>query len=92
MSVVFRDKITTPEGQNAIGAYHDAMIEVAKNPKDTTPEHEVVHAYIDLFKTNEQKTAIIDYALKNNEKAINKIMEKFGITDKYEAAEEFVAD
>lgn len=92
VSVVFRDKITTPEWQNAIGAYHNAMIEFAKNPKDTTAEHEVVHAYIDLFKTNEQKRAIVDYALKSNEKAIHKIMEKFGIKDKYEAAEEFVAD
>jgi hypothetical protein len=92
ISTVFRDKITTPEWQNAFGAYHNGMIEFAKDPKATTPEHEVVHAYIDLFKTHEQKKSIIDYALDKHSKEVDGVMEKFGITDKYEAAEEFIAD
>lgn len=92
ISVIFREKITTPDWSNAFGAYHNKMIEFAKNPMKGTPEHEVVHAYIDLFKTNQQKLDILDHVLETRKLEVWATKKKYGITDDYLWAEEFLAD
>jgi hypothetical protein len=64
VTIVFADNLMTPEGQAALGAYRERMIQFVKNPKRFVPEHEVVHAYIDLFLTQEEKANLVANALK----------------------------
>lgn len=92
VSIVFREKITTPDGWNAFGAYLNKMIEFAENPMKGTVEHEVVHAYIDLFKTNQQKFDILEHVLENNKLEVWGVKKKYWLADDLTAAEEFLAD
>lgn len=92
ITVVFKDKITTETWQDALWSYYDKMISFAKDPKKWVPEHEVVHAYIDLFKSNIEKNGIMEYVLKNNKQEVDSIMSKIWVKDKYIWAEEVIAD
>lgn len=60
VGVDFADQILTPNGLKAFGRYTDSMITFVKNPHFTTPEHEVLHAYFDLFTSPEDKAEILD--------------------------------
>ena len=92
VGVDFVDNITTPDWANAFGAYHNKMIEFAKNPMKWTPEHEVVHAYIDLFKTNQEKLDILEHVLETRKLEVWGIKKKYWLTDDLTSAEEFLAD
>lgn len=55
-------QILTPEGQNALGVYHEGMIKILKGQADVkdTYYHEVVHKYLDVMTTmSEHKEALI---------------------------------
>lgn len=58
ITVVFADNIRTPEWQKAFWEYFDWMIKFARNPAKYTPEHEIVHAYMDLFLTDWERQEI----------------------------------
>lgn len=59
VGVNFTANIRTPQGQKALGVYYDKMITFAKGANETTPEHEVLHAYFDLFTAPERKTEVL---------------------------------
>lgn len=80
INVNFVDFITTPDGYKALGRYRNATIDFVKNPDATTPEHETVHAYFDMF-TDKARQAEILMEMK----------EKNGIEDNLQA-EEMLAD
>lgn len=93
ISVTFSDNLRTPAGQDAMWRYFDKMITFAKNPAKYTPEHEVVHAYIDLFLTAEEKRNLLSWAMLDYwEDAILDYMKLFGIENFDEAVEEMIAD
>ena len=60
VGVNFADQILTPQGLKALGRYSNGMITFLKNPAASTPEHEVLHAYFDLFTAPEEKAEILD--------------------------------
>ena len=94
VSVVFADNLTTPEGQAAMWAYLDRMIYFASNVniKKWTPEHEVVHAYIDLFLTREEKWALYYDALDWHIDEIREYMKVNWQSTLREATEDWIAD
>lgn len=76
------DRIVTPEGWDAYGKYDPirGMITFVKNPLATTPTHEVVHAFFDMFVDPYKQGQILQEVKEFNE-----------ITDDAEA-EELLAD
>lgn len=75
-------KIFTPEGEKALAKYDpiQKMISFAEDPKASTPEHEVVHVWMDMFADEDLRRGALDEA-----------SEKFGtVSDK--AAEEKLAE
>jgi len=58
--VEFVDNISTPDWLEAFWKYKDKMITFAKNPIDSTPEHEVLHAYFDTVVKPNKKKEILD--------------------------------
>lgn len=80
VGVNFAAQIQTPQGQKALGVYYDKMITFAKDANDTTPEHEVLHAYFDLFVDQKEKSFIL-----------TQVKETQGLVDDL-AAEEWMAD
>lgn len=65
--VSFVDKIITPDGMKAFGQYFDWLISFANDTDQTTPRHEVFHAYFDLFTNDKQKREVIAETRKNKE-------------------------
>lgn len=63
--VVFVDKIRTPRGTEAWGAYANGVIRFANNTTKDTPEHESVHAFLDLFVAPQKKDKYLSEALKS---------------------------
>jgi hypothetical protein len=57
--VHFLDTIPTLDGGTAWGRSAYGMIQFVNNPKMETPTHEVVHTFLDLFVTPEQKQLYI---------------------------------
>ena len=92
VSVTFADNLTTPEWQAAIWAYYDKMITFVENPKKFTPEHEVVHAYIDLFLNEEEKGALYYDALNWHIDEIKEYMRLNWQSSLKEATEDWIAD
>jgi hypothetical protein len=78
--IEFVDNIQTPAAEQALGVYYDGMISFIQNPDATTPAHEAVHAYMDLFTAADRKTAILA-----------EVQKRFDIADAT-AAEERLAD
>lgn len=91
VTIIFADNLMTPEGQAALGAYRERMIQFVKNPKRFVPEHEVVHAYIDLFLTQEEKANLVANALKYHSQDIADYA-KLHWLSMDEAVEEYIAD
>jgi hypothetical protein len=60
VGVAFVSNIRTPEGAEAFGRYSNKMIEFVNNPHQTTPFHESVHAYLNLFVDVQRKRKILD--------------------------------
>lgn len=60
VSVKHVETLSTPQGQKAFWMYHKEAITLVKNPKASTAEHEVAHAYFDMFKTVDEQVAILD--------------------------------
>ncbi|GEM_PF-3303580 len=61
VSVQAVDKMLTPQGQNALGSYRNALVTLVNKPSVLdTAHHEAVHAAIDLFLTPEEKTKLFD--------------------------------
>ena len=58
--------IWTRYGSLALGAYQDKMIKFMENPAISTPEHEVIHAYIDLFSEPGRRLDVLKEVLENN--------------------------
>ena len=82
VGVNFVEQILTPNGLKALGRYSHGMITFVKNPDITTPEHEVLHAYFDLFTSPEDKTEILDlvkaqYSLATDEAASERLADDF---------------
>jgi len=63
--VVFVDKIRTPRGTEAWGAYANGVIRLSNNTTKDTPEHESVHAFLDLFVAPQKKDKYLSEALKS---------------------------
>jgi len=68
------------------------MISFVKAPNKYTPEHEVVHAYIDLCMSDEEKRLLLSYYLQENFPEVRKWMKKNKVDDVMVAAEELIAD
>lgn len=60
VGVEFVEAIRTPDGRRALGKYFNKMVTFINDPKNTTPEHEVLHAFFDLFTSKERKEAILE--------------------------------
>lgn len=60
VGVNFAKNIVTPRGLDAFGKYTQGMITFVENPHSSTPSHEVVHAYLDLFTGAQEKQSILD--------------------------------
>lgn len=80
LPIIFEEKIMTPRGQEAYGKYHDWAITLVKDPIKSTPDHESLHAYFDMFTTKNRQRAILD-----------EVKRKQKIKDDIEA-EEWLAD
>ena len=92
VTVIFCDNLRTPEWQLALWAYSDWIISFVKAPNKYTPEHEVVHAYIDLCMSDEEKRLLLSYYLQENFPEVRKWMKKNKVDDVMVAAEELIAD
>ncbi len=57
------DSISTPEWQKAYGMYWDKMITLAKDLKESTVPHELLHGVFDIV-DNTRKTEILDWIKK----------------------------
>ena len=72
------DKILTKEWYEAFGRYYQKSIDIVNNPKDTTLDHEVFHAWFDLFTSPERKAEILKNTwIKDVNKAEEFLAEKF---------------
>jgi len=58
------DRISTPEWQKAYGVYWDRMITLAKDLKESTVPHELLHATFDMV-DGARKTKILEWIQKN---------------------------
>lgn len=85
------NRIITPDGERALGQYRQGMVQFVQNPLQSTPQHEAVHAYMDLFAGREQRQEVLNQVKNENADDIASIMEEQGI-DQDTAAEEYVAD
>jgi hypothetical protein len=74
------DRIVSPDGLEAYGKYINGMITFAKDPINTTPTHEVFHAYFDIFVPQKKQREIIEL-----------VKQKYGLTTDIQA-EERLAD
>ena len=98
VTVVFCNNLMTPEWQLALWAYSEWMIRFVKFPNKYTPEHEVVHAYIDLCMSKEEKRAFLWYVMADGwyKQKIEKRLDSNKLPHTVEnyliAAEEVVAD
>ena len=66
VGVGFASTIRTQTGHYAFGKYSRKMITFLDKPFASTPEHEVVHAYFDLFTTAERKLAVLKEVMNKN--------------------------
>jgi hypothetical protein len=64
INVQFVDAITTPRGEKALGVYFDEMIKFSKDANSTTPEHEVLHAYFDMFTPEKRRASVLEQVKK----------------------------
>jgi len=80
VTVQIAKKILTPAGERAVGSYRGTIITFAENPLETTPTHEVLHAYFDMFTSPSRK-----------EQVLREVMREYNVTDRIEA-EEILAD
>lgn len=92
VTVIFADNLTTPEWQAALWAYYNKLISFAKDPKKFVPEHEVVHAYIDLCLDKEAKAELFNFAQENYGDDIAEYARLNWYDNLAEATEEFIAD
>lgn len=91
IKIRFVQILETPEGQRAIGQYFDGVIDMIDNPNADTPEHEVLHAYFDMFTSKKRQTKVIDQVMKERRSDVQKIAKEKGL-DELTAAEEWMAD
>ncbi|MFH2060068.1 MAG: hypothetical protein ABIJ59_14355 [Pseudomonadota bacterium] len=63
------EKITTPDGKEALGRFLNGIIEISKNPSESTGDHEVVHGYLNLYISEQRKLRIFDSWRKETGKA-----------------------
>jgi hypothetical protein len=80
VTVQIAKKILTPAGERAVGSYRGTIITFAENPLESTPTHEVLHAYFDMFTSPSRK-----------EQVLREVMREYNVTDRIEA-EEILAD
>ena len=92
ITIVFADNLTTPEWQAALWEYINWMIKFASNPTKYTPEHEVVHAYIDLCLSKEMKEELFEYVSREYADDIAEYAKLNWYKDMKETTEEFIAD
>lgn len=60
INVNFVEYITTPEGFKAFGRYRNGAIDLVKNPDSSTPTHEALHAYFDMFTAQGRKAELLE--------------------------------
>lgn len=65
--VEFVNQIVTPEWMQAFGKYYNSMISFASSIDQTTPRHEVFHAYFDMFTSESQKKDVISFTRKTSD-------------------------
>jgi len=58
LTVKATEKIFTPKGTEAFGSYKDRLVSIAKDPLNTTMDHELFHAVVDLFLDTSEKKAL----------------------------------
>lgn len=82
VNVQFVDYISTPEGFKALGRYRDGAIDLVKNPDSSTPTHEALHAYFDMFTEPGRKAELLEQvkteqAMKDNIQAEEWLADNF---------------
>lgn len=65
-------RIVTPSGERAFGQYKDGIVTFIENPLASTPQHEAVHAYLDLFTGAQERSKILNQIIKETD-AVNEI-------------------
>lgn len=60
VNVNFVNYISTPEGFMAFGRYRNGAIDLVKNPDSSTPTHESLHAYFDMFTAPGRKAELLE--------------------------------
>lgn len=96
VTVIFCNNIRTPEWRRAYWEYYKWMLKFARSPAKYTPEHEVVHAYMDLFLTEWEKRELyyeIDKLVW--EKELNNFARKMWISfygNRVEVMNEYIAE
>jgi hypothetical protein len=91
--VHFVDAIRTPDGFLAFGQYFKGMVSMINNPRYTTPHHEAIHAFLDLFTAPEYKRMYLSTVQNRSDwESIKKYYKDQGddLTDD-EIAEEYIA-
>jgi len=62
VSVEFLKNLRTPRGIEAWGKYSKGVISFIENPRIDTPQHESVHAFLDLFVAESDRKKFLDTA------------------------------
>ena len=62
LPVAFVKNINTPDGGAAFGKYTKGLVTFINNPHETTPDHEAVHAYLDLFMSGDERLRLYEAA------------------------------
>jgi hypothetical protein len=91
---IFVQNIRTPDGFDAFGRYFKGMVTMIQNPQESTPHHEAIHAFMDLFTAPEHKTMYLESVMNRTDwKNIKEyyLSEGAQLTD-LQIAEEFIAD
>lgn len=74
------DVLMTEDGKRALGRYHKGKITIKNGVDISVMDHEIAHAYFDMFTTEKEKRAVL-----------NEIKNEYGIKSDLEA-EEMLAD
>lgn len=72
VEVEFVDNITSKDGQEAYGKFdaHRQVVTFAKNPDLSTPAHEAVHAYMEIFQDEAGRRKVLDKIKEESDNAL----------------------
>lgn len=84
------ERIMTPEGQRAVGMYANGIVKFVENPYASTPDHEALHAFFDVFTSKARKNDVLNEVKETMPDAVALEMAR-GVTEDV-AAEEVLAE